>query len=79
MSKEIFTRMGTPVKDAALIALKAARPRWHLIDAKSQVSVMTCDHASCTSRRPRCPPDARGRVCVKVVGRLATQIAMLIR
>lgn len=34
----IFTRVGTKVKDAALVAIDAAKPRWHLIDAKDQVS-----------------------------------------
>ncbi|TFJ88025.1 hypothetical protein NSK_000379 [Nannochloropsis salina CCMP1776] len=46
----IFTRVSSTVKDAALEAVKKARPQWHLVDAKDQV-----------------------------VGRLASQIASIIR
>jgi len=33
----VFTKVTTPVKDAALEAAKASKARWHLIDAKNQV------------------------------------------
>lgn len=34
----IFTRVSSTVKDAALEAVKKARPQWHLVDAKDQAS-----------------------------------------
>ena len=40
MASGVFTKVTTPVKDAALEAAKAARARWHLIDAKDQVNVV---------------------------------------